>query len=516
MNNKDGEDSKTIASDTRETVPFTVFEKQDRLLLMLILPMIGFWSAVLSPIYFPAIPIVAKYFDISNALLNISVVTYLIFQGLAPAVSSSLADYFGARPVLVCSVLGYTAVCIAISQTNVYWLFLVLRCLQLALIAPVIAIASGVSGDVCTRENRGGFIGTVGGFQLIGSGFGAVIGSALISGFNTWRSIFVFLAIGGGVTLFIATIILPETSRQHVGNGLIYPKGFQHKLLLLYLPHFSKKLTNHVETIEPRRPFDILATFRLLLHWDMIIVLVPCGIIFAAWTCMLAEISTVLELDPFNYSVIHVGLVYLPQGLITLPGSIISGKLLNKYYAYRLDEYINAGEAQKSKEQYEKEQRGEDVSEENMLNSEEPLDRPAFDYSRARLDICLIPIGVFIIGLTMFGWCLQYKLNIATIYVSSIMVALSLTVIISAVTTVVVDMNPSQGNSLASCVNIMRCWLGALFVGVLDKMISKMGLGGCFTFFAAFTAMLSGVTIWRFYGKAERDYLKNKKEQNAV
>lgn len=510
MNEKDGEDNKTLSSDTHEKVRFTVFEKHDRLLLMFILSMIGFWSTVLSPIYFPAIPIVAKAFHISTALLNISVVTYLLFQGLAPAVSCSLADHFGLRPVLVCSLLGYTAVCIAISQTNVYWLMLVLRCLQLALIAPVIAIASGVSGDVCTKENRGGFIGTVGGFQLIGSGFGAVIGSALISGFHSWRSIFIYLAIGGGVTFFVAFIILPETSRQLVGNGLIDPKAFQHRLLLLYMPHFNKKLTNDVETIEPRKDFDLFATLRILLHWDMIIALMPCGMIFASWTCMLASISTVLEKPPFSYGVMHVGFVYMPQGIMTLLGSLVAGRVLNWYYALRKKQYEDAGKDQREREQSEKEQRGEDLSEEHILNSEEPLDRPPFDFTRARLDVCIIPIGVFIIGLIMFGWCLQYQLNIATVYISSIMVATSLTVVISAVTTLVVDMNPTQGHSLSSCVNLVRCWLGAIFIGVLDKMILKMKLGGSFTFLAAATAVLSVVMIWRFYGKVERDYLKSK------
>lgn len=477
-------ESQTVSQAASTEKAFTVFERHDRHLLMVTLSLIGFWSTVLAAIYFPAIPVVAKYFNISDSLLNVSLVSYLLLQGLAPAISCSLADYFGLRPVLVCSILCYTCICVAISQTNVYWLIVVLRCLQLALISPVIAIGAGISGDICTRKTRGGFIGTVGGFQVTGGGFGAVIGAGLISGFHTWRSIFVFLAIGGGVTFVFALIILPETSRKIVGNGLVDPKGIQHRLLFLYLPHFKKQLTNDVETIEPRKAFDILATFRILLHWDMIIALIPCGMIYASWNCLLAEISTVLGAPPFNYCVMHVGYVYMPQGVMTLAGSLVAGRILNWYYAYRKKQY-------------------NEKKERDMIEEKVSSEYPPFDNSRARLDVCLIPIGLFVIGLTMFGWCLEYRVNIATIYISSILVAFSLSVMISAVTTLAVDRNPGQGHSASSCVNMVRCWLGALFIGVLDNMVKKMGLGGTFTFLAGVTAVLSGVMIWRFSNRAQ-------------
>lgn len=169
---------------------------------------------------------------------------YLLLQGITPTISSNLADTFGRRPVILASILVFIAACIALSQTNVYWLLAVLRCIQAAGIAPVIAISSGVSGDVCTPENRGGMVGTVSGLQLLGNGLGGLLGAALISGFHTWRSIFVFLAIGGGVTFVLAFFILAETSRRIVGNGTVMPKNPIHKSMTIYLPSFQKKMTN--------------------------------------------------------------------------------------------------------------------------------------------------------------------------------------------------------------------------------------------------------------------------------
>ena len=200
-----------IETSTEKKAPYTVFESTDKLLLIIVLSLVGFWSAISSPIYFPALPTLTKYFNTTPSVMNISVVAYLIFQGIAPTISSNLADTFGRRPVILGSIIVFCAVCIAISQTNVYWLLALLRCFQAAGIAPVFAISSGVAGDICTPANRGGMVGAVSGLQLAGNGIGGLVGAALISGFHTWRAIFIFLAIGGGVTFIFAFLVLAET-----------------------------------------------------------------------------------------------------------------------------------------------------------------------------------------------------------------------------------------------------------------------------------------------------------------
>ena len=203
-----------IEKENDEETPYSIFTSYDRLVLIVILSLIGFWSTISSPIYFPALPTLTSYFHTSSSIMNISVVAYLIFQGIAPTISSNLADTFGRRPVILASIIVFCASCVAISQTNVYWLLAVLRCIQAAGIAAVISISSGVAGDVCTRANRGSMVGAVAGLQLVGNGIGGLVGAALISSFNSWRSVFIFLTKRGGVTLIMAIFILQETSRK--------------------------------------------------------------------------------------------------------------------------------------------------------------------------------------------------------------------------------------------------------------------------------------------------------------
>ena len=259
-----------IEKENDEETPYSIFTSYDRLVLIVILSLIGFWSTISSPIYFPALPTLTSYFHTSSSIMNISVVAYLIFQGIAPTISSNLADTFGRRPVILASIIVFCASCVAISQTNVYWLLAVLRCIQAAGIAAVISISSGVAGDVCTRANRGSMVGAVAGLQLVGNGIGGLVGAALISSFNSWRSVFIFLTIGGGVTFILAIFILPETSRKLVGNGSVVPKNILNKSPYIYLPHFKKRMNNDITTIVPAtrfiRSFENFFPKKCLLH----------------------------------------------------------------------------------------------------------------------------------------------------------------------------------------------------------------------------------------------------------
>ncbi|KAI5954303.1 QDR1 [Candida jiufengensis] len=472
---------------SKSLYPYTIFEKNEKIILILILSSVGFWSTCSSPIYFPALPTLTSYFHTSESIMNISVVCYLLFQGITPTISSNLADTFGRRPVILASLLIFVASCIALSQTNVYWLLAVLRCIQAAGIAPVIAISSGVSGDVCTPANRGSMVGATAGLQLLGNGIGGLFGAALISGFGTWRAIFVFLAIGGGVTFVGAFFFLAETSRQIVGNGTVMPKNLLNKAVLIYLPFFKKKMTNDVATIEPKKKFDILGPFKIFIKKEVFLILLPSGIQFAVWSMVLTSLSTELEGPKYDYSVMHVGLIYLPQGLSCFVASMTAGKAMNWYYKYRKNLF---------------DKRMENVPKDQI---------PAFNIVATRITLTVVPASLMIIGLIIFGWCIQYRRHIISIIISTILIAFSSSVMIAICTTLLVDLYPNQGSASASCLNLMRCWLAALGVGVLDKMIAKLDLGGTYTLIAGICLILDLCLVYVLYctNKELRDFSSN-------
>jgi MFS family permease len=470
-----GVDDKEVEADLRE-IPFTIFQNNERLILVLILSLIGWWSTVSSPIYFPALSSLSESFHVSSGQMNISMVTYFIFQGLAPTFSASIADAYGRRPILLVSILIYVAACIGIARTNAFWLLVVLRCVQAAGVAPVIAISSGIAADVCTRATRGGFVGIVSGGQVMGNGFGSIIGAALMSQYNTWRSIFVFLAIGGGITAVVAFFVLFETNRLLVGNGSIPPKGMFHRSILLSLPYFKKSLTNDINTLAPRKKLDFLSSFKLLLKPEVVISLIPSGLSFASWSMVLASIGSELQ-TRYHYSIMHVGLIYLPQGIACLLTTVTMGRCLNFYYRYRKTQY--------------------DILCESLPKEEQPV----FNILKVRLDLLLIPGLSVIMGLIIFGWCIQTKQPVIAIIISSCMVSFGAAGSMTCVTTLLIDLSPGRGSAATSVFNLVRCFLAAAGVGALDAMVASMKFGGTYTFlggltFATFTMLYAFLTIY--------------------
>lgn len=452
---------------------YSVFQHGDRVVVSTVLSFIGLWSSISGIIHVPALPTLQRQFGVSAADINISVVTYSIFQGITPIFTLTLADTFGRRPVLLASLVGYAAICVAISQINAFWLLLFLRCIQAASIAPVIAINLGVAGDICTPANRGGFVGIVNGTILVGNAFGGLLGSALLQRFG-WRGIFVFLAIGSGTTFLFAFFTLPETHRSIVGNGLVIPKHFIFRLPYLRLPHFRHKLINDESTLAPKIKLNVFEPFKILIDTKVLSILMAASIQYASWFMALTSVSS-MEKKPYNYSVIHVGLIYLPQGICGLVGPFLAGFTLNKYYKHSRDKY--------------------DLKYQNLPK----LQRPPFNFYIARLTICL-PLSLLVIaGLLIFGWCLHFHQSQVAIIISTLLVSFGVSSSQSAATTLLVDLYPRKGSSLTSCMNLVRCLLAALMIGVLDKMTASMGIGGCYTFMAGLCIVSNSTLIFVVY-----------------
>lgn len=453
------------------TPPFTIFSGPRRIILIILLSIVGIWSAISNSIYFPALPTLTSYFGVSSELMNVSVVAYLLSQGIMPTITSNLSDSLGRRPVILASFAVYIAANIGLSQTKVFWLLAVLRCVQAAGIAPVIAVSSGLSGDVCTPADRGAFVGVVSGMLLVGQAFGSLIGSGLIARWD-WRAVFVFLAIGAGVTMFFLALLLTETTRSIVGNGSIRPKNIIYAAPILGLPFYRKHLTNDVSTKNTRVDIDFLSPFKILIQPKVISVLLPGGLQFAAWTMCLTSLSTNLEKSPYNYSVSHIGLLYLPQGICCLLGALLSGRVLNKYYRW---------------------QRGKWEAKYAGVNEEA---RVPFNNVRVRLDVAIIPIMCTLLGLLLFGWMFEKQQNVPGVIVGLCLASFGCSAFVSIMTTMVVDFYPARGSASASCVNLVRCLLAAAGVAALDKMSSTMGVGGCYTLMAGLCLLANIILVF--------------------
>lgn len=448
-------------------MPYSILGKWDKRMVIFLCASTGLWSTIATQIYYPILTLMKSKFSINDEMMNLAVVLYLIFQGLSPSVMGNLADLYGRRPLMILSVLSYVAANIGLALTNTYWLILVLRCVQAAGIAPVISISAGIVGDISTRHERAGMMGVVTGLQLVGQGFGALIGAALLSGFN-WRAIFWFLAICGGVVLVLIFILLPETKRHIVGNCSVTPPIFNFAPILISNHYQKQILKEQTASLDPigNTKFDVLLSFKLLIYPEVGSCLISVGLIFGTWMMALTLYSNILSND-YHLSTMVIGVCYLPSGIGALTGAMISGKVMDHIYLIHKRKY----------------------------DSIQDESKPKFNIIKARCSFYYYPTTMFTISLVIFGWTLDRGVNISVPLVASFSLSLSCMFPMTMLQTVLVDIFPFNSSTSSSLLNITRCWLGALFIGVLSKMISAMTVGGCFTFMACL-CLVTNIAIY--------------------
>ncbi|RCK59568.1 MFS antiporter QDR2 [Candida viswanathii] len=462
--------------------PWTILTTSEKVTLVVLISCSGIWSTLSTSIYFPALPELSHDFDVSLAITNISVVAYLIFQGITPTFVATVADTYGRRPCVIYCLVGYCAVNIAISRVDVYWLLAVLRCVQAATISPIIAVSAGTVSDITTKANRGRFIGGIQGIQLVGQGFGALVGAGIISGFG-WRGVFIVLAIGSGAVMMCMVLVFPETNRKIVGNLSVPPAHAWNKAPILYVPYYKKRLTNDTPTIVPPQLPNFLDPFRILVQPTIFITLLAGGFQFATWTMCLTTLSTSLE-KYYGYLIVTVGLCYLAPGIGTLVGAVLTGRTIDLIYARKRNTYNR---------KY------------GHLTENE---KPEFDLFAARFEMTGYTTMVAVAFCVVFAWCLDQRVHVAPILVALFFVSAAAVAFLSCMNTLLVDLFPDKGSSASSCLNLVRCLLSALFVGVLDPMQNAMGIGGCFTFMAGL-CFLSYLLLGYFSYRSRKG---NKKE----
>ncbi|AQZ15783.1 AQR1 (YNL065W) and QDR1 (YIL120W) [Zygosaccharomyces parabailii] len=479
------------ATSGKQPAPYSRFKRRDKFALVIQCAATGFFSSIAAAIYYPVLTVIENKFRITEEQVNITVVVYFIFQGLSPTLMGNLADSLGRRPIILVSVIVYFAACVGIAGCHTYGQLIALRCLQAAGISPVIAINSGMMGDVTTRSERGGYVGYVAGCQVMGSAFGALIGAGVSSRWG-WRSIFWFLSIGSGACIIFSLILLPETKRTIVGNGSITPKSIINKSPVLAIPAVRRELhldDPDLETLAPAQKMNFLAPYKILLTPEIDMLLFVAGLQFATWTTHQTALSICLS-KKYHLSVAKIGLCFLPAGIATLFSVVCSGRFLNWNYRRHMAHHTKWLKEQEEKLMTENNNDSEKVK--NILQTDSQY---SFNIFHARLQLAFVTLFLSSSGFAAFGWCIQVKAPLAAVLVTSAFASLFSNGILTMSVTLIVDLFPSKASTATGLLNLFRCLLSVVFIVSLHKMAAKMNYGGVFTFLAALTACSSSLLL---------------------
>lgn len=327
-------------NDPAPPMPYSTFTKSQKRLIVFLIAFAGMFSPLSSFIYYPAITSLSKDLHVSIELINLTITSYMVISGIAPAVIGDLADMTGRRWVYILTLAIYCAADVGLALQRSWPALLVLRMVQSVGSSATISIAYGVVADIASPAERGSFVGAVLCGPNVAPSLGPVLGGAL-SQHAGWWWIFWLLALLSGLCLLLIVFFLPETSRLIVGNGSIIMAWYHQTALSLLRRTYSDAQSKSDAESLPKRKFHIpnpITCLKLLFHRSTALIVLVNGIFYMAYGCIQASMSS-LFIRLYALNQLEAGLIYLPFGAGCALASFLSGHIMNWDYRRTARDY---------------------------------------------------------------------------------------------------------------------------------------------------------------------------------
>ncbi|TQV99399.1 hypothetical protein V2A60_004877 [Cordyceps javanica] len=494
------ENGPPIAQEPVQAAAHSIFSKRTKVFIIVMTVFATFFSPFSSFLYLPAITPIAEAYHRSVGDINLTVTLYQVMQALSPLFFGDLSDQIGRRPVYAATFTIYLAANIALALQNSYGALLFLRALQSTGSSATVAIGNAVIADLTTPAERGGYITVVQATIMFAPALAPVLGGILTQ-YLGWRSTFWFLVIAAGVFIIIYVPLVPETARNVVGNGSVPPPAMNKSIISsMYWRRKRRDLEANPgeEPIpEPKQlprkvPIpNIWGAIRIAFEKDVGLLLLFNSLLVMSNYAMLVPLQDVVR-RRYHFNDLQVGLCYIPYAIGNIIGALLMGKVLNWNYA-RVARSLGMTPDRKRNDELRK-----------------------FPIERARTDP-VWPWVVLAIAMTAcWGWVVDSGANLAAPLVVLFFQGVGVAGPMSALSTVLVDLYPSNAGRVSSTFNLTRAAISAVASAVIQLIIDSWGYGYTYLFLALLLLVASPsiacVRIWGPKWREER-YVRIEKQQ---
>lgn len=168
--------------------------------------------------YLPAIPTMAKYFQVDIHLIEISIPIYLIGFALGQLTGGPISDNYGRRWI---GIIGLSLFFIAsfaiiyVSNVQQLWLF---RFIQAFGGGFGLVICAAIVRDLYDGKDAAKIFTLIGFIMMVAPLIAPSVGSIMLQYFN-WQAIFVLLATYAIIQVFVIVIWVPETKKLRKVGG---------------------------------------------------------------------------------------------------------------------------------------------------------------------------------------------------------------------------------------------------------------------------------------------------------
>ncbi|KAJ1967593.1 hypothetical protein IWQ62_001760 [Dispira parvispora] len=470
--NESADDEKSHQSTDDDALVYSPFSPMQKKIMVVTVSLCSMLSSFAATVFLPALRNVAEDLDSSLSRINFTVSVFLIGNGIAPMVWGPIADQFGRRfPYSVGSFIG-AAASVGCAVANSDSLLIAMRFFQSFGGSSTMVVGAGTISDIYEPHQRGSALGWYYSGQMLGPTLGTIIGGYVAETLG-WRWTFWLTAIIYGISFIVLTFIQPETMRVAVAR--------KRKMPLKGLPpgiHLQPRLKFDIRRV---KPFEMMPTLKLPYVW---IPTVGTSLLIGAYYSISIAISILLSRD-YGYSPSTIGLCFIAFGGGNVFGATIGGSMADYTFVRKCRQLKS-------------------VPEENRVPSTKEADDQSFHDSRdlpfeRRFDFNLFTFTLFPMSLIAYGWLMQYKVHIVFPLILEFICGFCSVATFGTFTTYLVDLFTARSSSITSLTNLFRCLYGAVWTGILNIVMQRMGTGWTFTFmgFTVFIGTALLVTLYR-------------------
>ena len=112
--------------------PYSVYTGRQKICISWLASLSAMYSGLSSFIYYPAITALSRSLSVSVEKINLTITSYQVVSGIAPAILGDLADQIGRRPICLIAFVLYFSANLGLALQHRYAALVALRCLQSA------------------------------------------------------------------------------------------------------------------------------------------------------------------------------------------------------------------------------------------------------------------------------------------------------------------------------------------------------------------------------------------------
>ncbi|EKD13889.1 uncharacterized protein L3040_005498 [Drepanopeziza brunnea f. sp. 'multigermtubi'] len=408
-----------------------------------------------SAIILPALPELATDLDTTPTITNLSVAMYMLSMSISPLWWSSFSETLGRRSIYLTSFVLFFIWNIGAAVSTSIGMLIVMRVLGGGAAASVQAVGAGTIADIWEVRERGRAMGFFFLGPLLGPLLAPIIGGALSQAWG-WRSTQWFQAIYGGMLVIMLTFCLPETLAKK--QPLVLPETDERATIRPELTRDSTRQSIHMKTKKAAAVFkrciiDPLSVI-LYLRFPAVALTVYLGsITFGSVYVLNISIQQTFSESPYNFSVIILGLLYIPNSLGFVLASLAGGRWMD---------YIMHREARAA----------------GRVDADGRLEFQPEDRMKENAWISAV---VFPGALVWYGWTADKGIIWIVPMIANFFFGVGSMLIFGIATTMLTEFMPKRSSSGVAVNNFVRNFLSCVGGAIAEPIINAIGDGWLFT-----------------------------------